>query len=115
LRGKRVARGLEASHPMRVFRLFTTEITLDQTWGKCYHFIRPIHHIKYLLTLKQLLCMYVCMYVRKDWAKIHPALALCPSRSTLIEAVTKCDAPFYCYNLPQRVIINVMMKNVFIG
>jgi hypothetical protein len=36
-------------------RLFMTEVTSDQTLGNWYHFIKPSHHIKNLLTVKQLL------------------------------------------------------------
>jgi hypothetical protein len=39
----------------RVVRLFTIEVTLDQTLGNWYHFIKPIHRIKNLLTAKKLL------------------------------------------------------------
>jgi hypothetical protein len=33
----------------RVVRLFTIEVTLDQTLENWYHFIKPIHRIKNLL------------------------------------------------------------------
>jgi hypothetical protein len=36
-------------------RLFTIEVTLDKTSGSWYHFMRPIHCIKNVLTVKQLL------------------------------------------------------------
>jgi hypothetical protein len=39
----------------RVVRLCTIEVTLDYTVGNWYHFIKPIHRIKNLLTVKQLL------------------------------------------------------------
>jgi hypothetical protein len=39
----------------RVVRLFMIEITLDQTQGNWYHFIKPSHRIKDLLTVKWLL------------------------------------------------------------
>jgi hypothetical protein len=41
--------------PKRDVPLFMTEVTLDQTLGNWYHFIKPIHHSKNLLTVKQLL------------------------------------------------------------
>jgi hypothetical protein len=37
-----------------VVRLFATEVTLHQTVANWYHFIKPIHRIKNLLTVKQL-------------------------------------------------------------
>jgi hypothetical protein len=36
----------------RVVRLFTIEVTLDQTLGNWHHFITPIQHIINLLTVK---------------------------------------------------------------
>jgi hypothetical protein len=36
----------------RVVRLFMTQVTLNQTLENWYHFIRPIRHIKNLLTVK---------------------------------------------------------------
>jgi hypothetical protein len=42
----------EVGPSKRIVRLFTTEVTLDQTLGNWYHFIKPIHHIKNLLTVK---------------------------------------------------------------
>jgi hypothetical protein len=36
----------------RVFRLFMTEVTLDRTLENWYHFIKPMHRIKNLLTVK---------------------------------------------------------------
>jgi hypothetical protein len=36
-----------------VARLFTIEVTLDQTLGNWCHFIKPSHRIKNLLTVKQ--------------------------------------------------------------
>jgi hypothetical protein len=41
--------------PERVVRFFTTQVTLDQTLGNWYHFIKPIHRIKNLLAVNQLL------------------------------------------------------------
>jgi hypothetical protein len=38
-----------------VVHLFTTEVTSDQALGNWYHFIKPIHCIKNLLTVKWLL------------------------------------------------------------
>jgi hypothetical protein len=38
-----------------IVRLFTSEVTSDQTWGNWYHFIKPIHRIKNLLKAKWLL------------------------------------------------------------
>jgi hypothetical protein len=38
----------------RFVRLFTIEVTLDQTLGNWYHFIEPIHRIKNSLTVKKL-------------------------------------------------------------
>jgi hypothetical protein len=38
----------------RVVRLFTTEVTLNQTLGNWYYFIKPIHCIKNLLTVELL-------------------------------------------------------------
>jgi hypothetical protein len=43
---------LEVGPSEPVVRLFTTEVTLDQTMGNWYHFIKPIHRIKNLLTVK---------------------------------------------------------------
>jgi hypothetical protein len=37
------------------WRLFTIEATLDETFGNWYHFIKPTHRIRNLLTVKQLL------------------------------------------------------------
>jgi hypothetical protein len=36
----------------RVVLLFTKEVTLYETLGNCYHFIKPIHRIKNLLSVK---------------------------------------------------------------
>jgi hypothetical protein len=36
----------------RADRLFTIEATLDQTLGNWFHFIKPTHRIKNLLTVK---------------------------------------------------------------
>jgi hypothetical protein len=43
---------LEVSLFERIVHLFIVEVTLDQTLGNWYHFIKPIHHIKNLLTVK---------------------------------------------------------------
>jgi hypothetical protein len=43
---------LEVDPTERVVRLFTIEVTLDLTLGNWYHFIKPIHCIKNLLTVK---------------------------------------------------------------
>jgi hypothetical protein len=43
---------LEVGPSERIFRLFTVEVTLDQTLGNWYHFIKPINRIKNLLTVK---------------------------------------------------------------
>jgi hypothetical protein len=49
LRGKGA---LEVGPSERVVRLFTTEVILGRTLGNWYHFIKPIHRIKNLLTVK---------------------------------------------------------------
>jgi hypothetical protein len=36
----------------RVVHLLKIEVTLDQTLGNWYHFMKPIHRIKNLLTVK---------------------------------------------------------------
>jgi hypothetical protein len=46
---------LEVGPTERVVRSFTTEVTLDQTLGNWYHFIKPTNRIKDSLTVKQLL------------------------------------------------------------
>jgi hypothetical protein len=46
---------LEVRPSERPVRLFTFEESLDQTLGNWYHFIKRIHRIKNLLTVKQLL------------------------------------------------------------
>jgi hypothetical protein len=38
-----------------IIRLFMIEMTLDQTLGNWYHFIKLVHGIKNLLTVKYLL------------------------------------------------------------
>jgi hypothetical protein len=43
---------LEVGLSNRVDHLFTTEMTLDQTLGNWCHVIKPIHHIKDLLTVQ---------------------------------------------------------------
>jgi hypothetical protein len=43
---------LEVGPSKRSVRLFTIEETFDQTLGNWYRFIKPIHHIKNLLTVK---------------------------------------------------------------
>jgi hypothetical protein len=47
LRGKGV---LGMGPSVGVVRLFTIEMTLDQTFENWYHFIKPTHRIKNLLT-----------------------------------------------------------------
>jgi hypothetical protein len=42
----------EVSPSDRIVLLFTIEVTLDQTLGNRYHFIKPICRIKNLLRLK---------------------------------------------------------------
>jgi hypothetical protein len=54
-RGKRVAGVLEMGPLEHTVCLFTSEVALDQTLGNLYHFIKSNHHIKNLLTVKQLL------------------------------------------------------------
>jgi hypothetical protein len=46
---------LEMGLSDRVVGLFTIEVTSHQTLGNWYHFIKPIHRIKNLLTVKYLL------------------------------------------------------------
>jgi hypothetical protein len=43
---------LEVGPSESVVCLFTVEVTLDQTLGNWYQFIKPIHRIKNLLTVK---------------------------------------------------------------
>jgi hypothetical protein len=43
---------LEVSPSGRVVRLFRIEVTLDQILGNWFHFIKPTHRIKNLLTVK---------------------------------------------------------------
>jgi hypothetical protein len=52
LRGKGRQEALEVGPSDRDVRFFTIEVTLDQTLGNWYHFIKPIHRIKNLLTVK---------------------------------------------------------------
>jgi hypothetical protein len=54
---------LEVGPSECVVRLFTIEVTLDQTLGNWYQFIKPIHRIKNLLTLKYLLNAVSCFSV----------------------------------------------------
>jgi hypothetical protein len=55
---------LEVGSSERVVRLFTIEVTSDQTSGNWYHFIKPIHRIKHLLTVKHLLnVLFYCYYL----------------------------------------------------
>jgi hypothetical protein len=42
----------EAGPFEHVVRLLKTEVTLDKTLGKWYHFIKPTNRIKNLLTIK---------------------------------------------------------------
>lgn len=46
---------LEVSPSECAVCLFMLEVTLDQKLGNWYHFIKPIHHIKNLLTVSLLL------------------------------------------------------------
>jgi hypothetical protein len=46
---------LKAGPSERGVLLFTIEVTLNQTLGNWYHFMKPIHRIKHLLTVKWLL------------------------------------------------------------
>jgi hypothetical protein len=41
--------------------LFTTEVTLDQTLGNWYQFIKPIHRIKNLLILQVKAKLFLCL------------------------------------------------------
>jgi hypothetical protein len=50
--GRSEAGGLEVGPSERVLRLFTIEVTLDQTLGNWCHLIKPILRIKDLLTVK---------------------------------------------------------------
>jgi hypothetical protein len=43
---------LEVGSSEHIVHLFTVEMTLDQTLGNWYHFIKPIHHMKNLPTVK---------------------------------------------------------------
>jgi hypothetical protein len=43
---------LEMGPSERGVRFFTIEVTLDQIFGNWYHFIKPIHRIKNLLTVR---------------------------------------------------------------
>jgi hypothetical protein len=52
LSGKRVAGGLEVGPSVHIVHLLTIEVTSDETVGNWYHFIKPIHCIKNLLTVK---------------------------------------------------------------
>jgi hypothetical protein len=47
-----VGGGLEIGLSERVLRLLTIELTLDQTLGNWYHFIKPIRRIQNLLSVK---------------------------------------------------------------
>jgi hypothetical protein len=49
LKGKEV---VEVDTSQGAVRLFTIEVNLDQTLGNWYHFTKPTHCIKNLLTLK---------------------------------------------------------------
>jgi hypothetical protein len=49
------------------WRLFTFEVTLDQTLGNLYHFIKPIHRFKNLLTVKQLLNAVTYFVIEIGW------------------------------------------------
>jgi hypothetical protein len=48
---------LELGLSERVVRLFTIEATSDQTLGNWYHFIKAIHRIKDLLTVKDFILL----------------------------------------------------------
>jgi hypothetical protein len=52
LRSKGWQGALEVGTSGRTIRLFTIEVTLDETMGNWYHFIKPILRIKNLLTMK---------------------------------------------------------------
>jgi hypothetical protein len=43
---------LDVGPSERIVHLFMIEMTLDQTFGNWCHFIKPIHRIKNLLTVK---------------------------------------------------------------
>jgi hypothetical protein len=55
LRSKGRQRALEAGSSERAVRLSTIEVALDQTLENWYCYIKPIHLIKHLLTVKQFL------------------------------------------------------------
>jgi hypothetical protein len=55
LRGKKLQGAVKVGTSERVVRLFAFGVTLDQTLGNWCHFIKPIHRIKNLLTMNQLL------------------------------------------------------------
>jgi hypothetical protein len=63
LRGKERQGALDVKPSERVFGLFTIEANLDQTLGNVYYFMKPIHRIKNLLTVKQLLDAVSCFIV----------------------------------------------------
>jgi hypothetical protein len=52
-------------HSERIFHLFPIEVTLDQTMINWYHFIKPIHRIKNLLT--------------EIHPSIHPSIPVAPT------------------------------------
>jgi hypothetical protein len=54
LGGKCRAEGARLGPSERTVRLFSIEVTLDQTLGNWYHLMKPIHCIKNLLTVKEL-------------------------------------------------------------
>jgi hypothetical protein len=52
LRDKGWQGALKVGPSGRTVLLFTIEVTADETLGNWYHYIKPIHRIKNLLTLK---------------------------------------------------------------
>jgi hypothetical protein len=55
LRGKGRQETLEMGSSERIIRLLSPEVSLDQIMGNWYHFFKPIHRIKNLLTVKEML------------------------------------------------------------
>jgi hypothetical protein len=54
LKGKGRQGVLEVGPSNRIVRLFMIEVTLDQTLGNWYHFIKPIRRVNYLLIVNLL-------------------------------------------------------------
>jgi hypothetical protein len=54
---------LEVGPSEHVVHLFTIEVTLDQTLGNWYHFIKPIHRNKNLLIVKYLINVVSCFII----------------------------------------------------